>query len=264
VPAVVVGHEMRVGPVPPGGLEKGHALLVPVRGLHHMRQRMGRPGVAGIVAKRLPADGLGALEVAPLLEPEGVKTEDEARERIVTAPRREHALRAVADRRRAAMKVMAVLGETQRERVGWMIGENRLPTQDRPGGLAFRPLRCGGEMAPLPLRGATDCRLGGAERAPHLRMVAAKAADQVERGDRDAAQREIGIAGKGRFENADRIAGQAVIIGDRAIERRRRAGVARKRESLLVIGHGRVLPLASALSASASPRRGARPFPARP
>ena len=73
MPAVVVGHEMRWRPVRPRGLEKGHALLVAVRGLHHMGQRVGRPGVARIAGERLAAEVLGALEIAGLLEPEGVK-----------------------------------------------------------------------------------------------------------------------------------------------------------------------------------------------
>ena len=92
-------------------------------------------------------------------------------------------------------------------------------------------------MAPLPLRGAPNRRFGGAERAHDLRMVAAKAADHIERRDRDAAQRETGIARERRFENADRIAGQPVIVGDRAIERRGRLGRACEHEPLLVFGH---------------------------
>ena len=68
-------------------------------------------------------------------------------------------------------------------------------------------------------------------------MIAAKAADHVERRDRDAAQRETGIVRERRFENADRIAGQPVIIGDRAIERRGQLGRAGERQALLVFGH---------------------------
>ena len=68
-------------------------------------------------------------------------------------------------------------------------------------------------------------------------MVAAKAADHIERRDRDAAQRETGIARERGFETADRIAGQPIIIGDRAIERRGRLGRARERQPLLVFGH---------------------------
>ena len=48
VPAVMVGHEMRRRPIRAGRLEKGDTLFVPVRGLHHVRQRMGRPSVAPI------------------------------------------------------------------------------------------------------------------------------------------------------------------------------------------------------------------------
>ena len=72
-------------------------------------------------------------------------------------------------------------------------------------------------------------------------MVAAKAADHSERRDRDPAQRETGIARERRFEHADRIAGQPVIVGHRAIERAGRLGRAGEREALLVSGHRLVL-----------------------
>ena len=96
-------------------------------------------------------------------------------------------------------------------------------------------------MTPLALRGAPNRRFGRAERAHDLRMVAAKAADHRERRDRDAAQRETGIARERRFKDADRIAGQPVIIGDRAIERAGRLGRAGEHEPLLVFGHRSVL-----------------------
>jgi hypothetical protein len=50
-------------------------------------------------------------------------------------------------------------------------------------------------------------------------MLAAKSSDHQERSNRDSAQRETGITRERRLENADRIAGQAVIVCDRAIER---------------------------------------------
>ena len=68
-------------------------------------------------------------------------------------------------------------------------------------------------------------------------MVAAKAANHIERRDRDGAQSEAGIARERRFENADRIAGQPVIIGYRAVERRGRLRPACEHEPLLVFGH---------------------------
>jgi hypothetical protein len=118
-----------------------------------------------------------------------------------------------------------------------VIDEDHLPAEDRPRGLALRPGLGGGEVAPLALRSAPHRRFGRAERAHHLRVIAAKAADHMERRNRDAAQREIGIAGERRFENTDRIAGQPVIVGDRAIERRARLGRAGERQPLLVFGH---------------------------
>ena len=75
-------------------------------------------------------------------------------------------------------------------------------------------------MAPLAFRGAPHCGFRGAKRGLNLGMVAAKAANHVKRRDRDGAQRKSGIARKRGFENADRIAGQPVIVGDGAIERR--------------------------------------------
>ena len=164
MPAVVVGHEMRVRPVRPRRLEKADALLVPVRGLHHVGQRMRRPGVARIAGERLAAEVLGALEVAGLLEPEGVKPEDEARERIVAIPGRQDPRGAVADGGRPAEKEIGVLRQAQGERVGRVIGEDRLPADDRLRGLALRPGLGGGEMAPLALRGAPNRRFGRTER----------------------------------------------------------------------------------------------------
>jgi hypothetical protein len=68
-------------------------------------------------------------------------------------------------------------------------------------------------------------------------MIAAKAPDHVERRNRNTAQRKARVALKRRFEHADRIPSQPVIVGDRTIERlsrRRRAG---EFEPLLVFGH---------------------------
>ena len=89
--------------------------------------------------------------------------------------------------------------------------------------------------------GAPDRRFGRSERANNLRMIAAKPADHVERRDRDPAQRETAIARERRFEHADRIAGQPVIVSDRAIERAGRFEPAGEREALLVSGHRSVL-----------------------
>ena len=68
-------------------------------------------------------------------------------------------------------------------------------------------------------------------------MVAAKAADHVERRDRDAAERETWIARQRLFQNPDRIAGQPIVVGDRPIERRGGLGRAGERQALLVFGH---------------------------
>ena len=70
------------------------------------------------------------------------------------------------------------------------------------------------EMAPLAVRGAANRRFGRAERVDHLRMIAAKAADHVKHGDGDAAQNEGRVAREGRLEGAERIPGQAVVVGE--------------------------------------------------
>jgi hypothetical protein len=57
-------------------------------GLEDMRQRMHRPGVGGIACERLAADFLGATEFAHLLEPEGILTQHETRQRIFRVPGR--------------------------------------------------------------------------------------------------------------------------------------------------------------------------------
>ena len=124
---------------------------MPVRGLHHMGQRMRRPGVARIAGERLAAEVLGALEIAGLLEPEGVKPEDEARERIVAIPGGQHPLGAVADGGRPAEEEIGVLHEPQSERVGGVIGQDPLPAEDRLRELAPRPGLGGGEMVLLAL-----------------------------------------------------------------------------------------------------------------
>jgi hypothetical protein len=72
-------------------------------------------------------------------------------------------------------------------------------------------------------------------------MITAKAADHSERRDRDPAQSETRIARERRFEHADRIAGQPVIVCHRAIERAGGIGRAGERQPLLISGHRLVL-----------------------
>ena len=130
MPAVVSGHEMRRTPVLARRLEKGDAFIMAVRGLHHVSERMGRPGVAGVHGQGLPAEVLGALEIARLLEPEGVEAEDEAScQRIVAVPRRQHPRRGVADGDRPAEEEIGVLRQPQCERVGRMIGKDLFPVR---------------------------------------------------------------------------------------------------------------------------------------
>jgi hypothetical protein len=95
-------------------------------------------------------------------------------------------------------------------------------------------------MAALAFRGAANRRLRRGERIDHLGVVAAKAADHIERRNRHAAECETGIARQRLLENPDRIAGQAIIVGNRPIEGRSRLGRAGELETLLVLGHGSV------------------------
>ena len=95
---------------------------MPVRGLHHVGHGMRRPGVARIAGQRLAAEVLGAPKITGFLKPEGVKTEDEARERIAAVPGRQHPGGAVADGGRSAEKEIGVLRQAQGERVGRVIG----------------------------------------------------------------------------------------------------------------------------------------------
>jgi hypothetical protein len=100
-----------------------------------------------------------------------------------------------------------------------MIVEDGLPAHDRLRGRAPRPGLRGSKVAPLALGATANRRFGRAERVHDLGMVAAKPPDHEERRNRDAAQGETGIARERRLENADRVARQPVIVGDRAIER---------------------------------------------
>ena len=237
MPAVVARHEMRGAPVRPRFLEKGDALLLAVRRLEHMGHCMHGPGVARIAGQRIAADIFRAAEFARLLEPEGVSPEDEARQRIVAIPGRQHARDRIAQRQRLAEKEIGVLPEAQRQRVGRPVGEDRLPGQRRLRSPARGPRPDRGEMEPFAGGGSRDRRLRRAKRGRDLGMVATKSADHEEARDRNAAECEAGIDGERLLESADRIAGKRVIVGDCAIEslcRRLRAG---ESQPLLVLGH---------------------------
>jgi hypothetical protein len=96
-------------------------------------------------------------------------------------------------------------------------------------------IQVGGRFAPCHQR--SDCERTIGDDVDAAFVIEAQ---HSERRNRDAAQRKTGIAGERRFKNADRVAGQAVIVGDRAVERRGRFGRAGERESLLVFGLSRL------------------------
>ena len=89
-------------------------------------------------------------------------------------------------------------------------------------------------MAALALRRAADRRFGRSEGLRHFGMVAAKAADHEQIGDGDRAEHERRVGRQRALEDADRIAPQSPIVGDCAVERRRRFWRAGERQALLV------------------------------
>ena len=192
---------------------------------------------AGLPASASRPTVLGAAEFARFLEAESVGAEEEAGQRIAALPGRQHARHGIADGERVAVKEMGVLDQPQRKRVGRMVGEEVVPDLLAVEGAASRPGLGGGEMAAFALRRAADRRLGRGERVRHFGMIAAKAADQEQIGDRDRAERKGRVGRQRALQPADRIAGQAPIVGDGAIERRRRFGRAGERQALLVFGH---------------------------
>ena len=135
---------------------------------------------------------------------------------------------------------MGVLDQTQRQRVEGEVGDEVVPQplggERAPG----RPRLGRREMAALALRRAANRRFGRGQRPGHFGMVAAKAADQEQIGDRDRAEREAGVGRQRALQPADRIAAQPPIVGDGAVERRRRGGRAGERQALLVFRHDRI------------------------
>ena len=219
MPAVVAGHEVRRAPSLAGRLEKGDPLVGATGRLEHVRERMSSPGVLRIEGERLSRRLLRAAEFAGLLEAERVGAQNEAGQRMDTIPRRQNAGRRIADRRGLAQKEIGVLGQAQRQRVGRPLDQDRLPDErgvDRP---ALGPGPDGGHMQPFALRCVGKPVLGGGERADDLRMVAAESADQEQPRDRRRAQSKGRVVGERLLQRADRVAGQAPIVRDRAIVR---------------------------------------------
>ena len=95
-------------------------------------------------------------------------------------------------RERLAEEEIGVLPEAQGERVGRMVDEDVLPGERRlerpPGGQGLG----GGQMAPFAHGRAPIAASAAASALVTSGMIAAKAADHEQRGDRDAAQREAG------------------------------------------------------------------------
>src|ERR1700728_1879723 len=107
---------------------------------------MRRPGVARVAGKRLAHEILGLAELAGLLKPEGVKSEDKARKRIVAIPGRQRPRGAVANGGRLAKEEIGVLRQAQGKRVGGMVVQDGLPASNRLRGLAQRPRLCRRQM----------------------------------------------------------------------------------------------------------------------
>ena len=108
---------------------------------------------------------LCALEVAGLLEPEGVKPEDEARERIVAIPGWQ------APARRSREWRPTGRGRNKRPAPGagrarrWDDRRGLSPSPGSPARSRLGPRPCGGEMAPLALRGAARIAASAAQSA---------------------------------------------------------------------------------------------------
>ena len=79
--------------------------------------------------------------------------------------------------------------------------------------------------------------LGGGERAGDFRMVAAESADQEQPRDRRRAEGEGWIVRQRPLQRADRVAGQAPVVRDRAIIRPGRRVRPRERQSELILRH---------------------------
>ena len=130
----------------------------------------------------------------------------------------------IADGERLAEQKVSVLAEAQRERVGGVVDEDVFPQPDRLARAAGRERLDGGQMQPLARRSAADRRFRCAERAGNLCMIATKATDHEETGDRRRAERKGRILRQGALQNPDRIAAERKIVGDRAVEGFRRSG----------------------------------------
>ena len=138
---------------------------------------------------------------------------------------------------RLAEEEVCVLGEAQREGVGRPVREDRLPGErgvDRP---AVGQRLDGGDMQPLAGRGAGKRALRRGDRADDLGMVAAKAADQEQPGDRRRAENEGRVRRKRRLQSADRIAGQAPVVRDGAVVGPGRLLGTGERQPQLIFGH---------------------------
>ena len=79
--------------------------------------------------------------------------------------------------------------------------------------------------------------LGDGEGADDFRMVAAKSADQEQPRDRRRAEGEGRIVRQRLLQRADRVAGQAPVVRDRAIVRPGRRVRPRERQAQLILRH---------------------------
>ena len=118
-------------------------------GLEDMRDRMHRPGVGGIACESLAADFLGAAEFAGLLEPEGILTQHETRQRIFRIPGRQDAGDRIAEARGQAEEEIGVMDEAQSQRIRRAVDEDLLPNRRGLEHAARRPRLDRAQMQPL-------------------------------------------------------------------------------------------------------------------
>ena len=178
MPAVMDGQRMRLAPGRARGLEKTDAFELPALGFQHMGDRVHRPTVFGVARDRAAPGLLGAAKLARLLQPERILAEHIAVVRVLATPCRQYARHRIADGEGMTEIEIAVMGKAQGKGVGRMVDEYVLPDVGRPDDLAGGPGLGGLQMTLFARRGASDRRLGGADRPRHRRIVAAKAVQQ--------------------------------------------------------------------------------------
>ena len=167
MPPKVIG-EVAVGPVV---LAAGHppdAAFLPALHLHDVGDRVDCIGVLRVHGDRLAAQLLGALEVAALLESEGVEAEHEAEARHALVPGRQNPGHPVALVDRVAQQHVGEVGQLQGEQVARIVDQHRLPALDRRVEVALDPGPERRHVAAFPVVGLVRQLLRGVQAGHHV------------------------------------------------------------------------------------------------